>query len=91
MEPGERTCVNLVGIVNTSKSENILEVGTRDRELLGVASRREDELIVVNELLPSFQHDLFSRDVDGSDGLSRNLDMRLGGESEIHARWRCAR
>jgi len=63
------TCVNPDRITDASESENVLKVGTRDGELLGLASRRKDEFIIVNELFASFQHDLFSRNVDGGDGL----------------------
>ena len=63
------TCVNLDGILDASESENVLEVGTRNREFPGLASRSKDELIIVNELFASFQHDLFSRNVDGGDRL----------------------
>lgn len=70
MEPGDITCVNLGGIVKASESKNILEVDTGDREFPGVASGSKDELVVVDKLFASFQHDLFSRNVDGSNGLT---------------------
>jgi len=63
------TCVNLGRVINASESENILKVCTRDGELLGLASRRKDEFVIVDELFASFQHDLLSRNVDGCYGL----------------------
>jgi len=70
------TCVNLDGIVNASEGGNVLEIGARDREFLGYPSRSKDELIIVNELFSSFQHDLFSRNVDGGDGLGIYASFR---------------
>ena len=70
------TCVDLDRIVNPSESENVLEVSTRDREFLGLASRSKDELIIVNELFASFQHDLLSRNVEGGDSLGIYASFR---------------
>ena len=78
MEPIRRdfTCVNLDRIIDTSESENILEVDARDGDFPGLAPRGEDELIVVDELFPSLQHDPFSRNVDRSDGLGTRTSFR---------------
>ena len=70
------TCINLSGIVKTSESENVLEVGPRDQEFPGVTSRSKDEFVVVDKLFAAFQHDLLSRNIDGSDGLT-NYVFRL--------------
>lgn len=63
------TFIDLDGIVDAPESENVLEVDTRDGELLGLPSGRKDELVVVNKLFPSLQHDLFSHNINGGDGL----------------------
>ena len=70
------TCVNLDRIVDASESENVLEVGTRDREFLGLASRSKDQLIIMNKLFASFQHNPLSRNVDGSDSLEIYVLLR---------------
>lgn len=63
------TCINLYGIIDGSEGENVLEVDTRNGQLLWLPSGRKDELIVVDKLFPSFQHDLLSGNVDRGDGL----------------------
>ena len=66
---GNITCINPTRVIDTSESENVLEVGTRYRELLGVASRGKDELIVVDKLFASLQYNLLSWNINGGDGL----------------------
>ena len=88
------TCVDFDRIINASESEDVLKVGTRDGKLPGLATRRKDELFIVNELLASFQHDLFSRDVNGSDSLRMYAPFRHEGHTEIRrfrVQWKSAR
>ena len=65
----DTTCVNLDGIVNAPESEHVLEVDAWDGKPLRLPSWRKDELVVVDKLFPSLQHDLLSNDVDGCHGL----------------------
>ena len=78
------TCINLGRIIDAPESKNILKVDTGDGELLGLASGSKDELVIVNELFASFQHDLLSENVDGGDSLvTHRLSMTSRGDLEI--------
>ena len=63
------TCVNFYRVIDAAESEHIFKVGTGNGKPLRLASRSEDELVVVNELFTSFQNYLLSDNVDGGDGL----------------------
>ena len=87
------TCVNLGRIIDASESGNVFEVNPGDGELLGLASRSKDELVIANEFFASFQNDLLSGDVDRGDGLSIYASVRRStktGFEWFHVRCRCA-
>lgn len=69
MLPENITCIDLNGIIDATEGENVFEVNTGDWECLGLASRRKNELVVVDELFAPFQNYLLSNGVDRGDGL----------------------